>query len=109
MFEFKHPKYYTELRKRNRDLSELQQVKLERSVPQSDQVISDEAATAATSVHPGPGPSTSLGCRGGPKASSTKPQAPSVKLSNQPVQASSDKRQAPSSKLQAPSHKQQAQ
>ena len=109
MFVFKHPKYYKELRKRNRDLSELQQVKLERSVPQSDQVISDEAATAATSVHPGPGPSTSLGCRGGPKASSAKLQAPGVKLSNQPVQASSDKHQAPSSKLQAPSHKQQAQ
>ena len=42
-FTFKHPKYYTELRKRNRDLSELQQVKLERSVPQSDQAISPEA------------------------------------------------------------------
>ena len=40
MHVFKHPKYYTELRKRNRDLSELQQVKLERSVPQSDQAIS---------------------------------------------------------------------
>ena len=37
--EFKHPKYYTELRKRNK----------------SDQAISDEAATAATSVRPDPG------------------------------------------------------
>ena len=91
--EFKHPKYYKELRKRNK----------------SDQVISDEASTEVTSVHPGPGPSTSLGCRGGPKASSAKLQAPSVKLSNQPVQASSDKRQAPGSKLQASSHKLQAQ
>ena len=100
MFEFKHPKYYTELRKRNRDLSELQQVKLERSVPQSDQVISDEAATAATSVHPGPGLKQ--------QASSAKLQAPGVKLSNQPVQASSDKRQAPGSKRQASSHKLQA-
>ena len=36
---FKHPKYYTELRKRNK----------------SDQAISDEAATAATSVRPDPG------------------------------------------------------
>ena len=60
MHEFKHPKYYKELRKRNK----------------SDQAISDEAATAATSVRPGPGPSTSLGCRGGP---SHKPQAPSFK------------------------------
>ena len=38
-FTFKHPKYYTELRKRNK----------------SDQAISDEAATAATSVRPDPG------------------------------------------------------
>jgi len=80
MFEFKHPKYYTELRKRNK----------------SDQAISDEASTEATSVRPGPG-------------QSTKPQAPSVKLSNQPEQASGDKRQAPGSKLQASSHKRQAQ
>ena len=55
MHTFKHPKYYKELRKRNRDLSELQRVKPERSVPQSDQVISDEASTEATSVRPGPG------------------------------------------------------
>ena len=40
MFEFKHPKYYKELRKlRNK----------------SDQAISDEASTEATSVRPGPG------------------------------------------------------
>ncbi len=39
MHVFKHPKYYKELRKRNK----------------SDQVISDEASTEATSVHPGPG------------------------------------------------------
>ena len=39
MFEFKHPKYYTELRKRNK----------------LDQAISDEASTEATSVRPGPG------------------------------------------------------
>ena len=51
MFEFKHPKYYKELRKRNK----------------SDQVISDEASTEATSVHPGPGLNH--------QASSTKHQA----------------------------------
>ena len=39
MHVFKHPNYYKELRKRNK----------------SDQVISDEASTEATSVHPGPG------------------------------------------------------
>ncbi len=46
---FYHPKYYKELRKRNK----------------LDQVISDEASTEVTSVHPDPGP----------KASSTKRQA----------------------------------
>ena len=51
-----HPKYYKELRKRNK----------------SDQAISDEASTEATSVRPGPG---------------LKPQAPSSKH-----QASSRKR-----------------
>ena len=39
MHVFKHPKYYKELRERNK----------------SDQAISDEAATAATSVRPDPG------------------------------------------------------
>ena len=73
--EIRHPKYYKELRKRNK----------------SDQAISDEASTEATSVRPGPGQK--------PQASSVKPQAP---------EASSDKRQAPSNKRQAWSHKQQA-
>ena len=72
MFVFKHPKYYTELRKRNRDLSELQQVKLERSVPQSDQAISYDDSTESQGVRPDPG----------------------LKL-----QAASHKRQASSSKL----------
>ncbi len=53
MHEFKHPNYYKELRKRNK----------------SDQAISDEASTEATSVRPGPGL----------KVSSTKLQAPSTK------------------------------
>ena len=97
---FRHPKYYKELRKRNRDLSELQQVKLERSVPQSDQVISPRVATASARRALDPGLKL--------QAASDKLQAPGVKLSNQPVQASSDKRQAPGSKLQASSHKLQA-
>ena len=95
-----HPKYYKELRKRNRDLSELQQVKLERSVPQSDQAISDEAATAATSVRPDPG---------------LKPQAVDLKINLKRVrkQYTSDKHQATSSQVtsgkhQAPSTKAQA-
>ena len=53
MFEFKHPKYYKELRKRNN----------------LDQAISDEASTEATSVRPGPGLK--------PQASSSKLQASS--------------------------------
>ena len=65
---FRHPKYYKELRKRNK----------------LDQAISDEASTEATSVRPGPGLK--------PQASSTKRQASSDKLTE--TQASSDKHQA---------------
>ena len=81
MHEFKHPKYYKELRKRNKE-----EARAQLKVPSSnlDQVISDEASTEATSVHPDPGPKH--------QASSVKPQAP---------EASSDKHQAPSSKRQA--------
>ena len=69
---FRHPKYYKELRKRNRDLSELQQVKLERSVPQSDQAISYDDSTESQGVRPGPGPKL--------QATSSKRQASSSKL-----------------------------
>ena len=74
-----HPKYYKELRKLRNKL---------------DQVISDEASTEATSVHPDPGlkhqaasdkPQASAGTK--PQAASSKPcgarvkpQATSVKL-----------------------------
>ena len=67
-----HPKYYKELRKRNK----------------SDQAISDEASTEATSVRPDPGP---------------KPQASSAKLTKQ--QAASVKPRGTSIKLQAASVK----
>jgi hypothetical protein len=53
MHEFKHPKYYKELRKRNK----------------SDQVISGASATASVQRAPGPGLK--------PQASSSKLQAPS--------------------------------
>ena len=53
MHVFKHPKYYTELRKRNK----------------LDQAISPEAHDGERERAPGPGP----------KASSSKPQASSVK------------------------------
>ena len=67
---FHHPNYYKELRKRNK----------------SDQAISDEASTEATSVRPGPGLKVSSSKH---QAASDKDQASSVKhqalkLSNQP-------------------------
>jgi hypothetical protein len=65
MFEFKHPNYYKELRRRNK----------------SDQAISKEPATAGNQRSPGPGLK--------PQASSSKPQAPEASSSKQ--QASSSK------------------
>ena len=93
MHEFKHPKFYKELRKRN---------KAARIPPTSsgqaasDQAISDSPESRVRdSVRPGPGHK--------PQASSSKPQAPSS-LNNKP-QASSPKQQASSSKPQASSSK----
>ena len=84
---FRHPKYYKELRKRNKETQqELQRIldKPGRSVSNSDQAISDEASTEATSVRPGPGLKR--------QASSSKPQASSSKLVEKKV--TSLKRQA---------------
>ena len=90
-----HPKYYKELRKRNRDLLELSRSEQaqDRSVPQSDQVISSEAGDGERERSPGPGPKL--------QATSNKPQAASSEK-NRP-QASSPKQQASSSKPQAAS------
>ena len=74
-----HPKYYKELRKRNK----------------SDQAISKEPATAGNQRSPGPGPKH--------QATSHKPQAPSS-LSNK-LQASSPVAKASSFKPQASSAK----
>jgi len=52
--EFRHPKYYKELRKRNK----------------LDQVISSESGTPPNERAPDPGPK--------PQAASSKPQAPSL-------------------------------
>ena len=57
MFEFKHPKYYTELRKRNK----------------SDQAISLRAHDGERERAPDPGQSSK------PQATSSKPQASSTK------------------------------
>ena len=85
MHEFKHPKYYKELRKRNKE-----EARAQLKVPSSnlDQAISDEVSTEATSVRPDPGP---------------KPQASSAKLTKQ--QAASVKPRGTSVKLQAASDK----
>ena len=73
---FRHPKYYKELRKRNK----------------SDQAISHANSTRGPSdVRPDPGPKL--------QAPSAKHQASSVK--SQAPEETSDKRQAPSNKPQA--------
>ena len=76
---FRHPKYYKELRKRNK----------------LDQAISSECSDGCSERAPGPGPKPSH-----------KLQAPSLKLQAQIKKNS--KPQAPSSKLQASSRKLQA-
>ena len=68
--EFKHPKYYKELRKRNK----------------SDQVISETKPTGDGERAPGQGLK--------PQASSSKQQATSKPEPSSGSQASSDKRQA---------------
>ena len=90
--EFKHPKYYKELRKRNREVLRSGRGLAVNQAPHvSDQAISDEASTEATSVRPGPG----LKQRDSQVVNQ-------VKLSSQ-SQDSSSKQQATSVKLQAPS------
>ena len=65
MFEFKHPKYYTELRKRNK----------------SDQAISDTSSTEASerASDPGHKHQASSSKQQASSAESVKPQATSVK------------------------------
>ena len=90
-FTFKHPKYYTELRKlRNK----------------SDQAISYDDSTESQGVRPGPG--LKLQAREDSTANSTRgqvaePQASSAKLTKQ--QAASVKPRGTSIKLQAASVK----
>ena len=108
--EFKHPKYYKELRKRNK-LAESRQPVVG-GQQQSDQAISEEATDGFdTSVRPDPGLK--------PQASSDSQVVNQVKLSSQSqassskpqateTQAASDKHQASRHKPQASSRKQQA-
>ena len=86
-----HPKYYKELRKRNKE-----EARAQLKVPSSnlDQAISHSASTEANSRRaPGPGPKL--------QATSNKPQAPSSEKKR--PQASSPKQQASSDKPQAAS------
>ena len=86
-FTFKHPKYYTELRKlRNK----------------SDQAISYDDSTESQGVRPGPGLKLELR----QKSSSVNQQ--DLQASSSKQQATSHKPQAPSDKPQAPSSKPQA-
>ena len=82
-FTFKHPKYYKELRKRNKALRSCDAYSKENSNyterQQSDQAISNSSATAPAQRAPGQG---------------LKRQASSPKL-----EAASDKQQAPGNKL----------
>ena len=87
-FVFKHPKYYTELRKRNRVARNPMG-----GYSQSDQAISKEPATAGNQRSPGPGHKlqASSGKRQAPAGG--KPQAASLEK-----QASSPEEQASSRK-----------
>ena len=76
--EFKHPKYYKELRKRNKPAGTGGALCVAPEAG-SDQAISDEASTEATSVRPGPGLQV-LNLRIKQQAASSKPQASSTKL-----------------------------
>jgi hypothetical protein len=76
--EFKHPKYYKELRKRNK----------------SDQAISKESSTEENQRASDPGLK--------PQASSDKPQATDLQAASDKLQAPSCKHQASSRKRQAP-------
>ena len=90
--EFKHPKYYKELRKAGNELAKRNAVKEDLACSgssparnNSDQAISSQKTVdVGDSVRPGPGP---------------KQQASSAKLKD--PQATSDKHQAPRHKRQA--------
>ena len=90
MHTFKHPKYYKELRTRNK----------------SDQAISHSASTEANSRR-APGQGLKLQAREDSTANSTRGQVAEPQASSAKQQATSHKPQAPSDKHQAPSDKHQ--
>ena len=92
MFEFKHPKYYTELRKRNKSD---QAISLRAHDGECERASDPGHKQQATSYKlPGPRPISNAN-----KGLIHKRQAPSFK--RQAPEASSDKPQAPSYKRQA--------
>jgi len=99
---FRHPKYYKELRKRNKETVAKSGISSHASLETDQAISSRKTVDVGDSVRPGPGlklqareDSTANSTRGRvaePQASSVKPQAP---------EASSGKHQAPSNKRQA--------
>ena len=92
---FRHPKYYKELRKAGNELAQRSAVKEDLACSgssparnNSDQAISDEASTEATSVRPGPGL----------KLPEPRPISNANKGLIHRQQASGNKQQAPSNK-----------
>ena len=77
MHEFKHPKYYKELRKRNREVLRSGRGLAVNQAPHvSDQAISNAEATAASERAPGQGLKQQASSAK-QQATSFKPQAPS--------------------------------
>ena len=109
--EFKHPKYYKELRKRNREVLRSGRGLAVNQAPHvSDQAISFRAETSGTSVRPGPGLKqrdsqvvNQVKLSSQSQAASLKQQAPS-----KPKPEPSSGSEAPSNKRQASSNKRQA-
>ena len=81
---FRHPKYYKELRKRNKEAVAKSGISSHASLETDQAISSRKTVDVGDSVRPGPGP---------------KRQAASVKLKD--PQATSDKHQAPRHKRQA--------
>jgi len=102
-FTFKHPKYYKELRKRNKALRSCDAYSKENS-NYTERQQSDQAISCAIGRRPSSGRAPGPGLK--QQAASDKLQAASDKPTE--PQASSGKLQASSNKLQAPSHKRQA-
>ena len=97
MHTFKHPKYYIELRKRNREVLRSGRGLAVNQAPHvSDQAISEPSSTEQVERAPGPGL----------KQQALEETVPYNDIEE--AQASSGKRQAPSYKHQASSRKRQA-